>query len=256
MASNRCQQKIIALLKYLYSTSQSYEFLASGSVIYGFRGSPNFPVRLAHEVFHRGLQYLKPKDKITIYDPCCGCAYLLTTLAILNHQHIKAIYGSDINQDFIKVARKNLNLLTEDGLRQRAQELKTLYEKYSKDSHASALKSLQQIRQEVADHPTLIQTNVFPRDILIDTKSPIAQQVVDLIIVDVPYNQLVQWSDSAGIHKMLDQLIQHLHENSVLCIIRNKEQKFQHPQLDRLEKFKIGKRVIEILKLRALKQLL
>lgn len=69
---------------YKYCKNENYEDLASGKVILHRTGYPNFPVRLAQEIFFRCLNYLDNSDSICIYDPCCGGGYLLTVLGFLN----------------------------------------------------------------------------------------------------------------------------------------------------------------------------
>ena len=58
-------------MEYLYTVKEDFSFLASGNVIKHFSGMPCFPVRLNLELFERAYHLLN-KDKITVYDPCCG----------------------------------------------------------------------------------------------------------------------------------------------------------------------------------------
>ena len=52
----------------------------------------------------------------TIYDPFCGVAYALTVLGFFHGADIKAIFASDIDENVLSLARKNLSLLSKDGL--------------------------------------------------------------------------------------------------------------------------------------------
>lgn len=85
-------------MNYKYFNDDNFEDFASGRVIYHKTGMPNFPVRLAGEIFFRCLQYTDKKD-ITLYDPCCGSSYMLTVLGLLNIQEIENIVASDISED-------------------------------------------------------------------------------------------------------------------------------------------------------------
>lgn len=87
---------------YKYCENQNFEELASGRVIVHRAGCPNFPVRLAQEIFGRCLYHLGNPDKVCIYDPCCG-GYLLTVLGFLNFEKIKTAMASDISDDAIQL---------------------------------------------------------------------------------------------------------------------------------------------------------
>src|SRR6188768_151923 len=74
-----------------------YSDFASGRVFRSLPGRTAFPVRLADELFQRCLS-LRPPDQratpVTLYDPCCGGATLLCTLAILHWASIRQIVAS------------------------------------------------------------------------------------------------------------------------------------------------------------------
>ena len=87
----------------------------------------------------------------------------------------------------------------------------------------------------------------------IDEKSLKQNQfIADIIITDVPYGNIVNWEgkEENMINVLLDRLIEVQDDNSVLAIIYNKFQKISNNRYIRLEKFKVGKRIVEILKLR------
>jgi len=62
------------------------------------RGQRDGDIPLADELFQRCLA-LRPPDQratpVTLYDPCCGGATLLCTLAILHWSSIRQIVASD-----------------------------------------------------------------------------------------------------------------------------------------------------------------
>jgi len=102
---------------YRFAEKSSFQNFAAGGVIKSYIGNTNFPVRLGHEIFNRCLCYVDNKEKVTIYDPMCGSGYFLTTVGLLNFNKISKIYGSDINYEVVKVAEKNLRLLTIEGIK-------------------------------------------------------------------------------------------------------------------------------------------
>ena len=67
-------------MNYFFCPAGNYEDFASGRVIYGAKGIPNFPVRLIAEIFGRALKASGKKDRLYVYDPCCGGAYSLTII--------------------------------------------------------------------------------------------------------------------------------------------------------------------------------
>jgi 23S rRNA (guanine2535-N1)-methyltransferase len=116
--------------KYQYTvTKENYEDYSSGRVIYGATGATNFPVRLSSEVFQQCAHYLKTQGKAgpyKIYDPFCGVAYSLTVVGFLHGAEIESIAVSDSDSRLLEFARKNLSLLTAQGLSKRIEELKKI----------------------------------------------------------------------------------------------------------------------------------
>lgn len=125
-------------MEYIYCKDGNYEDYASGSVIYGGKGIPNFPVRLLNEMFGRAKSYLDKQSEITIYDPCCGGGYALTVLGFFHGHCINKLYGSDVAENMVAYAKRDTKLLTADGLEERYKELEVLYEKYHKEAFRKA----------------------------------------------------------------------------------------------------------------------
>lgn len=75
-------------MEYLFEKSKkNYEDLASGNVLYNAQGIASFPVRLTSEIIQRCFDLLQKKGGIrpySMYDPCCGGAYLLTVIGFLH----------------------------------------------------------------------------------------------------------------------------------------------------------------------------
>lgn len=118
-------------MEYKYGQNQNYEDFSSGRVLYHGEGMTNFPVRLAQEIYGRCLEYSPKKSHITLYDCCCGGGYLLTVLGFLNQDSIGKIIGSDINEEILHTARKNLSLLTLEGIDKRIKELEEMILNFS-----------------------------------------------------------------------------------------------------------------------------
>ena len=229
---------------YKYSENINYEDLSSGRVIYGASGSPNFPVRLGNEIYRRCVSYLPEGHSHTVYDPCCGGGYLLTVLGFCNPD-ITGLIGSDIRDDMVSIAAKNLALLTRKGLDKRKRELEELIEQYHKPSHLEALGSTERL---LANLPQDVKSAVFSADC---TDMLPLQDAPDVIITDVPYGNLAVWEGNGGdsLQAMYSQLCKIAHRDTILAVIMDKKQKYTGDDWIRLEKQNIGKRRFEIYRL-------
>ncbi len=230
---------------------------AAGRVFYSLPGHPAFPVRLASEIFQRCLA-LRAADGLTrpclLYDPCCGGAYHLATLAYLHGERIASIAASDINADALRLARRNLDLLTLTGLERRMAELKLLWADYGKRSHEEALAGAERLRERLR---VLIERRAIPVVLFqadaTDTAGLVAalgERAVDVVITDVPYNRLSTWQTEAvdPLWQMLEALRPLLSSAAVVAIASDKAQTPVHAAYRRADRFQIGKRRIVLLK--------
>ena len=97
-------------MEYLYCKDDNFQDFASGRVLYGGKGIPNFPIRLLLEIYGRALERSNKKEDLVIYDPCCGGGYSLTILGYFQNKYIRKIYGSDIDEDMVAHAKKNISI--------------------------------------------------------------------------------------------------------------------------------------------------
>ncbi len=230
-------------MEYKYAKNDNYEDYASGRVLYHMGGEPTFPVRLALEIYQRCLQYSSKKADISLYDCCCGGAYMLTILGLLRNDTISKLYGSDIDLRSIKLAEDNLGLLTRSGIKKRRDELEVLYRKYGKTSHLDALYSLDKIEKQLTKE---IKACVFNRNALEASELPFTP---DVIITDVPYGNLAEWGEgSGGVNQMMDALSEICGQDTIICVCMDKKQKIQTDRYQRLERQLVGKRKFEIYK--------
>lgn len=232
---------------YKYCENGNFEDFASGRVILHRAGYPNFPVRLAQEIFGRCLSHLGHSDRVCLYDPCCGGGYLLTVLGFLNYGRIETIVASDISDDAIRLANENLSLLDQEGLGQRIRQLEHLQSLHNKDSHVAALNSAVNLRGLLTDAAHEIERRIFKADILSDCPLQEQKFKADIIFTDVPYGNLVEWqSGNQGQVNLLDQLLPAAKEETVVAICSDKSQKFQSDHFRRVEKQVVGKRLFQI----------
>ncbi|RPJ52461.1 MAG: hypothetical protein EHM21_00075 [Chloroflexi bacterium] len=247
-------------MPYLFATQdEDYSDYASGRVIYNLPGLPAFPVRLANEIFLRALERFGRRNlsnqRLTLYDPTCGGAYHLTALGLLHGQAIGAILASDIAERAVMVARRNLGLLSAQGLDLREQEIRAMLEQFGKESHAGALESLQVLRERVQTVPP-IRARVFRANAL-DVQAlekELSGETIHLVISDIPYGQLSAWqvpegtgSSQSPLWRMLAALHRVLSPGAVVAIAADKSQKIEHEMYHRVERFQVGKRRVSLL---------
>lgn len=237
-------------------TLVDYSDLASGRVFYSLPGHPAFPVRLASEIFQRCLAHRQSiysrSDPCTLYDPCCGAAYHLSVLGYLHGKPIRGISASDIDEKAVDLANRNLGLLSVDGLDRRISEIKTIIEKYGKESHKDALRSAESLRDQLADQ--VIVTRVFQASAT-DGKTiseNIGVKSVDIVFTDIPYGLHSRWEgtneSTNPIWSMLNALLNVLSSSSVVAVVSDKGQKALHERYQRIEHFQAGKRRVTILR--------
>lgn len=244
---------------------ENYEMYASGGILYASPGHTAFPVRLASEIFRRCAAYRASwgaAGRCTVYDPCCGSAYHLTTIAYLNWNGIEQIRASDVGETALSTAQRNLSLLSLSGLEKRIEQLTSMLQQFGKSSHETALKNAlilkQQLSAYTADHA--ITTHVFRADVMDSAGIQAAwgDAKVDLVFTDIPYGQRSSWQldtphppaeDAVEpVQHLLEALRPILDSKAVVAIAAAKKDKVKHPAYHRLEKFTVGKRQIVILR--------
>ncbi|HEY8361602.1 MAG TPA: hypothetical protein VIK77_01805 [Tissierellaceae bacterium] len=231
-------------MEYKYGKNQNYEDFSSGRVLYHVEGMTNFPVRLAQEIYGRCLEYSSKKGSITLYDCCCGGGYLLTVLGFLNQDTIVKLIGSDINEEILHIAKKNLSLLTIEGIDKRIKELQEMILNFGKQSHIDAKNSAVRLKSMIK---TNIEFELFQIDVL---KKIELQEIPDIIICDVPYGNIVDWqgNEKNFIDRMLDSIYEISTSETIIGICMDKKQKVKNEKFKRLEKQQVGKRRFEILR--------
>lgn len=241
-------------MSYIFETEdKSYEDFASGRVLYNQLGATSFPVRLGSEIFLRCERILHKAGAggpYSIYDPCCGGAYLLTTIGLLHGERISKIFASDIDSKMVVLAQRNLSLLSLSGIEQRIRQIRKMITNYDKVSHYDALQSAVNLKESLIARSTQIATISFVADA---TKEKYIKDKVNIVIADLPYGKLVHWGDmqdeSIAIRGLLDSFISVLAQKSVIAIVSGKKASFKHEHYQRVEWFQIGKRKVTFLQL-------
>jgi hypothetical protein len=250
---------------YRFATErQDYTDYAGGRVFYALPGQPAFPVRLGSEIFQRCLSLIVqergvPSGRVVLFDPCCGGATHLAALAYLHWDSIGEIVASDIDLEALDLARRNLSLLSLEGLDRRMAEIERLVGEYGKNSHASALESAGRLRKSLE---SLASRRPLPVHLFqADAASPqallagLGDRPVDVALADIPYGRLSTWQDVGAAHetslgpagRMLAALRSVLSPQAVVAVASDKGQKVAHPAYCQVGKMRQGKRQVVFL---------
>lgn len=254
---------------------RDYSDFASGRVFHSLPGRTAFPVRLAEEIFQRCFALLSEEAQhrqVTVYDPCCGGGSLLCALAYLFRPALKSIVGSDADPDAVELARRNLALLTPEGLAARQNTLAELYVEHGKQSHADALTSVDHFLEELAEtaHLGPLPAEAFQADALDGPafEARLGQGAVDIVIADLPYGNRSRWLDrensgatgdtseeqhatpAAINHQLLSALKPLLATHAVAAIVTDKAQRARHEAYDQVGTLLLGKRRVTFLRVR------
>jgi hypothetical protein len=234
--------------------NRNYIDYSSGRVFYNQKGTTAFPVRLASEIYQLSKSILinqgfhKP---YVVYDPCSGGAYLLTSIGYLHGEEISKIYASDIDETIIPLAQKNLALLTRDGLEDRIKEIQNMIKAFGKESHLEALESALTLKGILEKRDKSIEVKCFVADITKDKSTSSCINNVNIVITDIPYGDIVNWScvhsEEEAVEKLLDNLCEIISSYSVISIISKSKIKIRHKDFKIIERFIMGKRQITIL---------
>jgi hypothetical protein len=239
---------------------ENYSDYASGKVFYNLPGHPAFPIRLASEVFQRAIKLRTAKSldtPVRLYDPCCGGAYHLAVLAFLHGEKILEITVSDLDNQALSIAERNLSLLTVKGLEKRIAEIEGLELLYGKDSHREARQSADTLKNRLIqiNENHQIPIDLFQADALQDDeiKEHFGQKKADLVITDIPYGIQSNWiTFDSGLEKeptwlMLENIRKVLASDAIVAIASAKRQKIEHAGYKQVAKLKLGKRQVVIL---------
>ena len=234
-----------------------YSDFAAGRVFRGLPGHPAFPVRLADEIFQQALVLFQERGgqpPVTLYDPCCGGAYLLATLGYLHWESLARLVGSDLDPESLALAARNLGLLGESGIAERVEQLAALHSLHGKESHREALTSARrfQARLTALARSHALTTTLFQADATKpgDLLANLGQETIDLVITDVPYGRSSSWITSSEqqadrasqIDCLLEALRPVLSPHAVVAIASDKGQRPRLASYQRVAKLQVGTR--------------
>ena len=231
-------------MNYLYGADRDYTDFASGRALRGGAGRPNFPARLALELYGRGAAALDGAE-VRLWDPLCGGGSLLVVAALLGEPAPAAVYGSDADPGAVTLAKENLSLLTPEGCARRRAQLEASLQSFGRESFAQALESLARVA-------ALAQARRVPGEAFVyDIFSPAPADVSappNLVVCDLPYGHLVDWQGASRDPgaAFLPALGRWLAPGAVAVVCMEKRQRLEASGFVRLDKQQVGKRRFEI----------
>ena len=165
------------------------------------------------------------------------------------------LLASDIDDRVLELASRNLSLLTSEGLSERRQRLSEMAEQYGKDSHNRALQSAGQLmkllRNNTEERREEIGYKCFKADAATSQELEAYKGKVHMVITDLPYGELVQWSGNRepdeALERLLSNLLRVLSPAGIVAVITQKKLPVSHPGFKRVERFNAGKRQIVLL---------
>lgn len=227
------------------SVKKDYSDFSSDKVLVNAPRTPAFPVRIASEIMARCLTLINTDNSITLYDPCCGGGHLLAVVGLLYSAYLTKIYGTDIDEQALKYAQKNLNLLTPEGFSQRKKEIQYNYEKQEKQPQLEALNSAERLET------MLLNTEHRKKDVQcfqwdITGEHPPFFKNVNVVIADLPYGNMTYWQGIAQKdpnERLLNNIYQTLDvNNAIVVLVCNKQERISHKKFEQVKRLKHGKR--------------
>jgi 23S rRNA (guanine2535-N1)-methyltransferase len=164
--------------------------------------------------------------------------YMLTLLGFLARQHLRRLSASDASSEVVELARANLALLTDAGLRARGEALRALFTAPAKPAKRRAGKC-------ATIAVALSAGRARPRDQSIcgrrwkvgELQDGLQGNPVDIVIADVPHGDLSRWRGS-----VLDAMLLVTHNKSVIAVMTLKHTDVTHPGLHLIRRLRRGRR--------------
>ncbi len=211
---------------------------------------PCFPVRLNLELFELAFHRLN-RPRLSVYDPCCGSGFSLTTLGMMKQEKIECLYASDVNPACVEAAQCNTAMLTPEGLTSASEKILS-----NETASPERKKQLTEARTKLLPYLTnhTLRKEVFPHDIL--ESAPQLPQKIDYIFADIPYGNLTEWTNRAGCDNPSLQFLRNIEKilstKGIVVISGTKELKLPPDSIKnytKIDKIRAGKRLIYMLEL-------
>ncbi|MDT0300812.1 rRNA methyltransferase [Streptomonospora wellingtoniae] len=236
-------------MAYRYATERrDHSDLACGNVLRSAPGHPGFPVRLADELFQRAASHL-PTAPLAMWDPCCGSGHLAASVGTLHRDRLSWLLATDTDAAALSIARRNLALLTGQGLAERERVLRAEAAEFGKpallDRADTAARLASRLRERGGDLAHRVgEGDVFaPAD---------PERPVDLVLTDVPYGGLTSFvgapSGGEPVPALLRALAAVLPERAVLAVTARTRKVALPAGVRALERVRVGNRAAALVR--------
>jgi 23S rRNA (guanine2535-N1)-methyltransferase len=239
-------------MEYRYAPDRDDTDLASGHVLRSAPGQPAFPVRLGVELLHRALAHLPATSRpATLWDPVCGAAQLATTLGLRARRELAAVVATDVDPVALGLARRNIALLTVDGLEDRRRELSQMATTHGTTSHRDAAEAAARLRDELAAGGGDLVAHAEQADVLdpVAVQSLVAAWAPDVVVADLPHGELTSWHGAppdVAVARLLTTLAGQLAPSSVLVVVARARRIRLPESVTAIERLRVGHRAAAI----------
>ncbi|WP_017578957.1 rRNA methyltransferase [Nocardiopsis valliformis] len=239
-------------MSYRYATERTdHSALASGQVLRSAPGYPGFPVRLASELLQRAMVHVEGAQ-VRLWDPCCGSGYLVAVLGLLHRDRLTHVRATDVDEDAVGIAARNLELLTAEGLAERERELRRSALDFGRVAFVERAESARDLAAGLA-----AMGGDLPHESAVADVFGLTEPVdADLVITDVPYGEMTHWEggvpEGDPIRGLLAAMGRVLPPHAVV-VVTARTRRIPLPEGVRaLERVKIGNRSAALVRAREL----
>lgn len=239
-------------MSYRYATERTdHSALASGQVLRSAPGYPGFPVRLASELLQRAMVHVEGA-RVRLWDPCCGSGYLVAVLGLLHRDRLTHVRATDVDEDAVGIAARNLELLTARGLAERERELRRSARDFGRVAFVERAESARDLAAGLAATGGDLPHESGVADVFGLTEPVDA----DLVITDVPYGEMTRWEggvpESDPIRGLLAAMGRVLPPRAVVVVTARTRRVPLPEGVRALERVKIGNRSAALVRVREL----
>lgn len=239
-------------MSYRYATERTdHSALASGQVLRSAPGYPGFPVRLASELLQRAMVHVEG-DRVRLWDPCCGSGYLAAVLGLLHRDRLTHVRATDVDEDAVGIAARNLELLTAAGLAEREQELRRSARDFGRVAFVERAEDARDLAAGLAAMGGDLPHGSAVADVF-GLTDPVG---ADLVVTDVPYGEMTQWAggvpDQDPIRGLLASMGRVLPQHAVVVVAARTRRVPLPEGVRALERVKVGNRSAALVRARDL----
>jgi tRNA G10 N-methylase Trm11 len=190
--------------------------------------------------------------QVRLWDPCCGSGYLASVLGLLHRDRLTHVRATDVDEDAVGIAARNLELLTAEGLAERERELRRSALDFGRVAFVERAESARDLAAGLA-----AMGGDLPHESAVADVFALTEPVdADLVITDVPYGEMTHWEggvpEGDPIRGLLAAMGRVLPSHAVV-VVTARTRRIPLPEGVRaLERVKVGNRSAALVRAREL----